>query len=392
MKITARVLVYAVCQFALPCVLCVVSFASTDEAVYRHNEEGMSYVRNNNYDDAIAAFKAALRYAPHNKIVRQNLAAAYNNYGFALRSKGEARRAVEKFEAALVYDPENPYILLNIGQTYYQLQDMGKASSYLDRAARLKSDIAGAEELALKVGAEAEIESSFRRVETMHFALAVSEGVGISESSYLRAQLEEAYGRVGAFLGYYPRQKIPAILYTEDDYEGMLAGRPYWAIAFFDGKVRVPVNRFRFSTEEAIKIIYHEYAHAVVREMTSDRCPLWLNEGVAANAEDLVVRRDPGEFRRALAGARFIPLLNIPDDISRFRPELVWAIYAESYLAVRYIVDRYGQDALRKFLRSFGGGGSPEDAARAAFGETFEEFQNRLRRYLADECGVSSAG
>ncbi len=54
--------------------------------------------------------------------------------------------------------------------------------------------------------------------------------------------------------------------------------------------------------------------------------------------------------------------------------------YAQSYVAVRRIVDRYGDRALRKLLVAFASTGSTADAFRAALPVELASFENELRR------------
>ncbi|MFC1593832.1 peptidase MA family metallohydrolase [Candidatus Omnitrophota bacterium] len=380
---------------------CIVSFivlqflshdaCASPQAAYRHNKSGIEKLNRKDFQGAINDFKAAHLYSPADKKIKKNLAIAYNNYGFHLMSQGLSKRAIEQFENALSFDSDNPYTLYNLGQVYYNVQNIQKARLYLNKAHSLKPDFQGLQNLLGRINNEESVERSFRKYETMHFVIAYSSDVPVDKLSYIRTYLEEGYGRVGMLLNHYPKKKVVALLYSEADYGALLGNRPHWAMAIFDGKVRIPMNKFKYTNEDVIKIIYHEYAHAVVFDIVGKNCPVWLKEGIASKAEDFVVAKDRDLIRRYIERFGIKPVREIPADFLHLKDaQLTTAMYIESYTLVDFIMKRVGNSGLRTVLDYLRTGTDIERALEQVFGEQFESIENKWKRYLLDGYGVKA--
>lgn len=362
---------------------------ASQEAAYRHNSQGLVKLKTGNYKGAIEDLKTAHRYLPANTKITKNLAVAYNNYAFHLMGKGDANRAIEQFENALYYDGENPYTLYNLGQAYYRVQNMARARDYLEKAYTINPEIKGLKDLLEKAGRETAVEKEFDRIETMHFIVAAARDVPVSKTAYIRTYLEEAYGRIGMFLDHYPKQKTVAVLFSEDKYDELLNNMPHWTLALYDGKLRIPVNRFKYTDEEIIKIIYHEYAHAVVRDITAGNCPMWLNEGIAGMAEGFAKQKEKAAFGGYIEKYGIIPLWNIPPDFSGVKNRnIVTLLYMESYLLVEFIIKRSGRTGIRKLLMYLGKGADIRSALAEVTGMDMPQFEKAWEKYVSQEYGI----
>jgi len=52
-----------------------------------------------------------------------------------------------------------------------------------------------------------------------------------------------------------------------------------------DGKLRIPVSGVQSVTPELARVLKHELTHSFISQMSSNRCPTWLNEGIAQMEE-----------------------------------------------------------------------------------------------------------
>ena len=124
-------------------------------------------------------------------------------------------------------------------------------------------------------------------------------------------------------------------------------------------------------------VVPHELTHIVFGTATSNpyHAPVhWLNEGLAdylASGYDAAARSN---VRGAADRGELMPLSAIvgqfPSPSDRFS-----LAYDESVSAIDYLVRTYGQDALVKLIRSYGGGVSDDDAFRAALGVDTAGFE-----------------
>lgn len=366
------------------------SFPSS-EAAYRNNTEGIEELKVGNYKKAIDKLKTAHYYLPENEAIRKNLAIAYNNYGFSLMKKDELNLAIQQFENSLYYDSGNAYTFYNTGQAYYRLQNMGKAREYLNRAYGINPKLKGLKELLYKVSNEAKVEEEFEKNETMHFIMASAQNVPVEKTSYVRIYLEEAYGRIGMFLDHYPQNKTVVLLFSGDQYDKLLRNRPYWTMAIFDGKVRIPSEKFKYTNEEIVKIIYHEYTHAVIYDLMKGRCPLWLNEGIASKAETFVEEKNKTLMRKYIEEFGFIPFYNISTNFSKKKDKnTVTLLYIESYLFVEFLVRRIGYSGIKNMLMQIKSGGNYLTAILPMFNEDIEAVEREWEDFVRSEVGINT--
>lgn len=358
---------------------------ATDQAAYDKNQEGVAYMKAGKYPEAIAAFKAAHDLAPNNDAATRNLSIAYNNYGFSLMRSGDMDGAIEELQSALYYEPASPYTEYGLGQAFYQIQDMENAKKHLERAYAMKPDIKGLKELLAKTDDEHTAEKGFSTIETSHFIIAFPESAPDPKVSYIKTNLEEAYGKVGGFLDYYPSKRVVVMLYPEASYYGLVKGQPRWSFGVFDGKIRLPLGVGKYSDEDVLRILYHEYMHTVIIDLARGKCPEWLAEGLAGRAEDLGVAKDRELIRKYLEKyglSRVSSLGGMQKE--RDREKATW-MYIQAYLFADFLEKRIGPSGVREMLEIIGGGGSAKEAVERVAQGTFDDIERKWVNYVVDE-------
>lgn len=363
---------------------------ASPEAAHRYNRRGVEKLKAGDFRGAIDDLRAAHRYLPANENIKRNISIAYNNYAFSLRNEGRLREAVWHYGNALQFDRDNPHTHYNLGQAYYMMQNMPKAREHLERAYELAPDLGEVRSLLKRVKGQEPIESGFHRIEAPHFTIAVDRSVPSSSVAAIRSYLEEAYGRVGGLLGHYPRQKTVAVIFPEEHYDELLKGVPPWALAMHDGKVRIPADRLKYTSSDIRRIIYHEFAHVVVHDITRGNCPVWLNEGIAGIAESLVEPKNADLIRRYLDEYGMVPLGNMPNDTLHIENrEVMTLLYIASYLVVEYIVQRLGYRGLNRILTKLGQGTDVWSAISIVSGQNMYDFEQDWERHLRMRYGWS---
>ncbi len=99
------------------------------------HHRGVAYVRNRDYDRAIADYDAALQIAP-------NYAPTYNFRGIAYRLKGDQDRAIADHDAAIRRDPRNAQFFNNRGVAYRWKSDYDRAIADYSQAIQLNPNYA----------------------------------------------------------------------------------------------------------------------------------------------------------------------------------------------------------------------------------------------------------
>ncbi len=171
-----------------------------------------------------------------------------------------------------------------------------------------------------------------------------------------------------------------------DDFNSLVGAKfPDWGIgvALPSKQMIVIKSPDRFNLNKSLEqLLAHEFAHlAVAHKSFLNEPPRWLNEGVAMyvsmewNWSDNVAMGKAGVF------GQFIDLQDI-ELVNRFYESKAQIAYAESYLAVKFMLKHYGNDAVRIFLEQISRNKSVDEAMYAATGSTMDEFQSDFNIYL----------
>ena len=123
--------------------------------------------------------------------------------------------------------------------------------------------------------------------------------------------------------------------------------------------------------------LWHELAHVVTLQLSNQRVPRWLTEGVSVYEEGKA-RTEWGRemevpFAMALQRRETLPLKDLNAGFTR--PETIALAYFQASLLVDHIVTTYGQDALRRLLVAYGEGLEGEAALAKGLGASTEKLQ-----------------
>jgi len=366
---------------------CRISFSAVEDGV-RNNEKGVAALQAKDYRRAIEYFRKALRELPDNKVVKKNLSNAYHDYGAVFFSRGETLNAVDYFEKSIRYDAKNVYSLIDLGRAYYKQNKLDRAVDYLSQAYQINPEVKGLKDLLLKAKQETAVESDLQKMQSLHFIIVSAADININNYGNIRISLEQAYSRMGAFFDYFPKTKTGVILYSDAAYQKLNQTTPYWAHAHFDGKIRIPLAQKIYSKDYLRKMIYHEFTHALIRQLTHGNCPIWLNEGLASYAEGLVEHRPKSFFTQYITKTSFIPFDKLPSGYSQIEDSRqANLVYREYYLLASFIIDKQGNSALRKILNSLGSGQSISDAITQATSMNMDQFAAAWHGYVKRKLG-----
>ncbi len=158
----------------------------------------------------------------------------------------------------------------------------------------------------------------------------------------------------------------------------------------YDGKIRVPVGGIdsERDRERLRRVLFHEYAHGAVHFLTHDRCPLWLNEGIA---EFLSVGWDGSKdpmLKGAMERGTLIPLSRLSGALKDSSGPRAGLAYAQALSVVATIVDRSGMYTLRRILDCLDEGDSLDTALRKSIAEDLEGIEAAWLETLRDRFGI----
>ncbi|HXW05709.1 MAG TPA: tetratricopeptide repeat protein [Vicinamibacterales bacterium] len=131
--------------------------------------------------------------------------------------------------------------------------------------------------------------------------------------------------------------------------------------------------------------LWHELAHVVTLQMSNQRVPRWLTEGISVYEE---TRARPAwgrdmevSFALALERGQVLKLSDLNSGFTR--PETIALAYFQASQLVDHIVQAHGTEGLRKLLRAYGEGLEGETAISRALGVSLDQLQSSFDDAMA---------
>src|SRR5438132_4821724 len=145
-------------------------------------------------------------------------------------------------------------------------------------------------------------------------------------------------------------------------------------VVFDSPKARPPGE---FSWQETL---WHELTHVYTLQMSNNRIPRWLTEGISV-WEEAYARPDWGRetavpFAQALEQGKPLKLRNLNEGFQD--PQLIVLSYYQASQVVDYLVKTYGEAKLHAFVKAFGRGLDTEAALKETYGVGIDQVQSAL--------------
>jgi hypothetical protein len=381
-----------------------------------YNAAGVEHYNAKRWEEAVMAFEAAYQLSPDHPTVRRNLSNTYQAVADELARRHDLATAIDYLNLAVSVDPESAMPLVQLGLYYLRDGRINEAIFRLEEAVELAPDSAdahallgdayyddndipsalaewewvatkepnrpGLKEKISKALRENAVEQDFGRYATRHFTLSYGRETNGAAVRNVLHILERAYRDVGQQLGRsYPPTPIQVIIYTSEGFSEATQLSEHIG-ALYDGKIRVPLtngNGQPVDDEELSRRLYHEYVHVVVRHLTGDKIPWWLNEGLAEMLSKEMSDQDMVELQKGMQEGRLYALKDLePSQLeSRSADELRLAYY-QAHTVVSYLWSRYGQKKMLDLCAAIRAGEAPEDALSRLYHRTYETLQGEV--------------
>jgi tetratricopeptide (TPR) repeat protein len=135
--------------------------------------------------------------------------------------------------------------------------------------------------------------------------------------------------------------------------------------------------------------LWHELAHVLTLQLSNNRVPRWVTEGMSV-WEERRARPEWGHemevpFAQALERGKTLTIATLNEGFSD--PELIALSYHHASLVVEHLAATYGTTSLKTLLRAYGRGLETEAAFKEAFGATIDEVQKSFDAKLEREYG-----
>jgi tetratricopeptide (TPR) repeat protein len=325
--------------------------------------------------------------------VKQTLA-MNPQFGGIYRAAAELAARNYRFEEAVglaresvALDPTNARAYAGLGMHLMRTGDEPQARQALDRAFRIDPyDVITYNLLAL--------------LDTLDKFVEIREGDIIlkldpDEASVLREYAmplaQEALKTLSAKYRFTPKGPILVEIFPKhDDFAVRTAGLPgmIGALGACFGRVvtldspRVqgkPPGSFSWQAT-----LWHEITHVITLQMSNQRVPRWLTEGIS-EYEEARGRPDWGSemdvtFAMALERGKTLKLADLNSGFTR--PDTIALAYFEASVLVDHIVRTYGEAKLQALVRSYGEGMTGSEAIEKTIGVTLDQLQASFDKSL----------
>jgi tetratricopeptide (TPR) repeat protein len=398
---------------AILAILTATTAVAAGTASVEFNNAGVQAYNQGQYDAAIGYFEKARTGDSDQNVVKRNLCNSHQSLANELAKKGDYRGAVHHAESAAVLDPANPSPLVQAGAYYLRLDELNPAIEKLERAITVKpgeltahemlgyayyrdNDLSSAraqwdyvlemdpkrpelQERYDKAFREQSVENDFSRYKSHHFQVSYPPSIPNSMRAQVIGILDHAYVDIGRqFGGVYPPSPIYVILYDAKQFAEATNTAEYVG-ALYDGKIRTPLmdaDGNWLPIDELRRRLTHEYVHVVVKHITGDEPPWWVNEGLAETLSRTLDSDRIKVLQKLYRQGAPAALKGLETTrIGKLDKDAVGLAYAQAHATVDLLWSRYGKSKMITLLQSVGKGQKLDDALREIYRKTYASIE-----------------
>jgi cellulose synthase operon protein C len=310
----------------------------------------------------------------------------YAGLGERLADRRKYHSAERAFLLAAAADPSRADAPLGLGMLYMQVGRESEAGSLFNAAFAADPFNQRAYNMMKVLGHMA----AYVPIESAHFQVVVDPTQDALLGRYMSRYLESIYRSLTSRFGYIPPGKTKIeILKNHQWFSGRTIGLPFVpTVGACTGRVvalaspkatRTPFNWAR--------VLTHEVTHVITLQQTEFNIPHWYTEALAVESEGFP---RPQEWNRMLLER--VPtrtkLLNLDTINLGFirpnEPEDRQLAYCQAQLYARYMLKRFGDDALIKMLMAYRRGLTTDRAIAECFQVEKADFEKGFLAYLDD--------
>ena len=317
-------------------------------------------------------------FSPNNPIFLGNVADSFgNNYLFD--------EAVEFARAAIAADPQywQGYTVLGSNLIRLGEEEEGKTNLEIgyenDPFNVMTSNM-------LKVFDTLE---TYATLESEHFKVHMSENDADVLWPYLEPLLEESWVTLTTKYGFEPEGPILIEVFEKsEDFAVRSVGLPDIGplVGICFGKVITLISPDTLSANWQ-EIVWHEFMHVITLQMTGNRMPRWLSEGISVYEEregrPYWGRSQGLDLVRAFEQEKLLHVADLNSGFSGAQnsADLGFA-YFQAYLVVDFIADEYGFEKLVELVDQYGLIKEEEERFAEVFDQNLEQFDVAFRGWI----------
>lgn len=300
-----------------------------------------------------------------------------NNYRFT-EAVEYARRAIDR-------DPRNWHAHTVLGGNLVRLGEENEGKRHLEQA----FDNDPFNVLTSNMLQVFDVLEEYATLESEHFRVNMSQRDAQILWPYMEPLLEDSWDRLVAKYGFEP--EVPVVIQVFERTEdfavrsvGLPDIGPLVGICF--GKVVTLISPDTLSANWQ-EIVWHELVHVFTLQMTHNRMPRWLSEGISTWEERQGRpewgRRQGLDLIRAVQQDRLLPVGNLNDGFTGANSDADLSFaYFQSFLVVEYIAEQYGFEDLLALIHEYAEIKDESEMFANVFGVDMATFDAGFRAWI----------
>jgi tetratricopeptide (TPR) repeat protein len=307
------------------------------------------------------------------------------SYGEAYRVAGELAAANYRFDEAaaltrraLELDPDNPQSLADLGVHLLRTGDEPGARRALEASFKLD----GFNRVTFNLLQMMDTLDTFVTLEQGDIVFRMDKAEAPVMQEYAVPLAQRALSTLSERYQFKPQGPILVEMFPRhDDFAvrnvgvpGMIGalGACFGRVVTLDSPKARPPGDFQWEAT-----LWHEMAHVITLQMSRQRLPRWLSEGISTYEEKLAnpewARAQDLDFAVMLERDEVMPLRDLNSAFTD--PRKISIAYFQASLLVDHIVKTYGDQGLHRLLRAYGEGLDTEAALAKALDTDYDELQ-----------------
>ena len=312
-----------------------------------------------------------------------SLALSYFQQAAVCYQQARYVESIQYYLAGLRYAPGHHYIYADLAKAYEMIGKWEQALAYLDIALRLCPDSPTALRRKTRIDQEKRCYQTLIResnlvehppvdflptaasengsraqtvVEHVFFKLTVEPTVRPKTLWNLSQLIEKTYAEVGNHLGRYPEHKVSISIINACAATSQRP-LPKWAAGCYDGDIQLS---YCADGEPELGVLYalirHEWTHLLVHTLTHQKCPVWLDEGLAQTIARPLLSFEKEALQKAYKKGHLLTMAELSQPFSQIPASQRQTAYLQAAAIVEMLIHEGSFVAIRHLLDSLGKG------------------------------------
>ncbi len=189
--------------------------------------------------------------------------------------------------------------------------------------------------------------------------------------------LQQARKNISVAWKWQPVGLISITVYAETWQYCQETGQPWWLGGVYqNGRIYLQAPHILEARGILTEIVTHEYAHVLIEQESANRCPRWLNEGLAVYLARTSVTKPDTLFDSDILAQRFA---------RQTTQESLAAAYSAAHYYAAELINRHGKTVLQNWFQRLKKGQLFSESFKESFGNDLHKALDSIRQEFTQQ-------